>query len=442
MKKIFDFLKKNVLVILISFSLGGFAAFKVLESLGIAFLMSSIGDSLPEGSIADKDVFLETLPEGQSLVQKKLTSVDKKAKNIILLIGDGMSLSQVSSYRLLKGGPNERISVDKFPISGIVLTHSEDAIVTDSASSATAFSTGKKTNNGALGLDQDKQVLENFTEKIDKHGYVSSLISTSEITHATPAAYASHIDLRWKTDEISIQMMDSDVMTILGGGRHFFLPEEMGGKRSDGLNLLEQIQSSHMVLTTKAQMDTFDYSNKRRLVGLFADEALRDKETPENHIFEPTSTEMLNFAINRSEQFTYNGCKGFFIMVEGSQVDWAGHANDLNFLKREMEDFDEAVRTALDFAKNNQETLVIVTADHETGGLLIEPATPTDYTSPEIKFSFNTGIGYGSHTGVPVPVYAYGPGSENFTGTLDNTDIYYAMVEALDLSSYSWSCVN
>ena len=442
MRKIFDFLRKNVLVILISFSLGGFAGYKVLESLGIAFLMSSIGDSLPEGSIADKDVFLETLPEGQSLVQKELISVDKKAKNIILLIGDGMSLSQVSSYRLLKGGPNERISVDKFPISGIVLTHSEDAIVTDSASSATAFSTGKKTNNGALGLDQDKQVLENFTEKIDKHGYVSSLISTSEITHATPAAYASHIDIRWKTDEISIQMMDSDVMTILGGGRHFFLPEEMGGKRSDGLNLLEQIQSSHMVLTTKAQMDTFDYSNKRRLVGLFADEALRDKETPENHIFEPTSSEMLNFAINRSEQFTYNGCKGFFIMVEGSQVDWAGHANDLNFLKREMEDFDEAVRTALDFAKNNQETLVIVTADHETGGLLIEPATPTDYTSPEIKFSFNTGIGYGSHTGVPVPVYAYGPGSENFTGTLDNTDIYYAMVEALDLSSYSWSCVN
>ena len=442
MKKIFSFLKKNILVIAISFSLGGFAGYKVLESLGIAFLMSSIGDSLPEGSIADKDVFLETLPEGQSLVQKELISVDKKAKNIILLIGDGMSLSQVSSYRLLKGGPNERISVDKFPISGIVLTHSEDAIVTDSASSATAFSTGKKTNNGALGLDQDKQVLENFTEKIDKHGYVSSLISTSEITHATPAAYASHIDLRWKTDEISIQMMDSDVMTILGGGRHFFLPEEMGGKRSDGLNLLEQIQSSHMVLTTKAEMDTFDYSNEGRLVGLFADEALRDKETPENHIFEPTSSEMLNFAINRSEQFTYSGCRGFFIMVEGSQVDWAGHANDLNFLKREMEDFDEAVRTALDFAKNNQETLVIVTADHETGGLLIEPATPTDYTSPEVKFSFNTGIGYGSHTGVPVPIYAYGPGSENFTGTLDNTDVYYAMVEALDLSSYSRSCVN
>jgi|TARA_B100001093_G_scaffold514862_1_gene589881 alkaline phosphatase len=440
MKKIFSYLKKNILVIAISFSLGGFAGYKVLESLGIAFLINSI--PIPEGSIADKDAFLETLPEGKPLVQKELLPVSEKAKNIILLISDGMSLSQVSSYRLLKGGPNERIAVDKFPISGIVLTHSQDAIVTDSASSATAFSTGKKTNNGALGLDQDNQVLENFTEIIDKYGYVSSLISTSEITHATPAAYASHVDLRWKTDEISLQMMDSDVMTILGGGRHFFMPEEIGGKRSDEVNLLEEIKTSHTILTKKTDMDNFDHSNKGRVVGLFADEALRDTDTPENHSLEPTSSEMLNFAIKRSEQFNSSGCNGFFVMVEGSQVDWAGHANNLDYLKREMEDFDEAVRTALDFAKNNQETLVIVTADHETGGLLIEPATPTNYTSPEVKFSFNTGIGYGSHTGVPVPVYAYGPGAINFTGTLDNTDIFYAMIEALDLKNKSPSCIN
>ena len=440
MKKIISFLRQNILVIVISFSLGGFAGYKVLESLGIAFLINSI--PIPEGSIADKDAFLETLPEGKPLVQKELIPVKNKAKNIILLISDGMSLTQVSSYRLLKGGPNERIAVDTFPVSGIVLTHSKDAIVTDSASSATAFSTGKKTNNGALGLDQDNQILENFTEKIDKYGYVSSLISTSEITHATPAAYASHVDLRWKTDEISLQMMDSDVMTILGGGRHFFIPEEMGGKRSDEVNLLEEIESSHTILTKKSDMDSFDHSNKGKVVGLFADEALRDAETPDNHSLEPTSSEMLEFALKRSEQFTSDGCKGFFVMVEGSQVDWAGHANNLDYLKREMQDFDEAVKTALDFAKSNQETLVIATADHETGGLLIEPATPTNYTSPEVKFSFNTGIGYGSHTGVPVPVYTYGPGSENFTGTLDNTDIYYAMIEALDLTSRDENCVD
>jgi alkaline phosphatase len=440
MKKIFSFLKRNTLVIAISFSLGGFAGYKVLESLGIAFLLSSI--PIPEGSIADKDAFIETLPEGKPLVQKELIPVTNKAKNIILLISDGMSLTQVSSYRLLKGGPNERIAVDKFPVSGIVLTHSENAIVTDSASSATAFSTGRKTNNGALGLDKNNEVLENFTEIINRHGYVSSLISTSEITHATPAAYASHIDLRWKTDEISTQMMDSNVMTILGGGRHFFIPEELGGKRSDGLNLLEQIKSSHTVLTEKRELETFDHSNLGKVIGLFADEALRDNEKPDNHPLEPSSTEMLKFAINRSQQFSENGCRGFFIMLEGSQVDWAGHANDMNYLKREMQDFDEAVALAYNYAQENNDTLVIATADHETGGLLIEPASPTDYTAPEVKFSFNTGIGYGSHTGVPVPVYAYGPGSENFTGTLDNTDIFYAMLEAVDIEDTIGSCVN
>ena len=440
MKKILYFLKKNALVILISFSLGGFAGYKVLESLGIAFLLSSI--PIPEGSIADKDAFIETLPEGKPLLQKAIIPIKNKPKNIILLISDGMSLTQVSTYRLLKGGPNERIAVDKFPVSGIVLTHSENAIVTDSASSATAFSTGRKTNNGALGLDEDNKILENFTEIIDRYGYVSSLISTSEITHATPAAYASHVDLRWKTDEISLQMMESNVMTILGGGRHFFLPEDLGGKRSDGLNLLEQMESSRMVMTEKKELDSFDHSDLGKVVGLFADEALRDKEKTENHVFEPSSSEMLNFAINRSEKFNENGCKGFFIMLEGSQVDWAGHANDLDYLKREMQDFDEAVELALDYAIQNPDTLVIATADHETGGLLIESSSPTDYTAPEVKFSFNTGIGYGSHTGVPVPVYAYGPGSENFTGTLDNTDIFYAMLEAVKMDGRTGSCVN
>ena len=199
MKKILYFLKKNALVILISFSLGGFAGYKVLESLGIAFLLSSI--PIPEGSIADKDAFIETLPEGKPLLQKAIIPIKNKPKNIILLISDGMSLTQVSTYRLLKGGPNERIAVDKFPVSGIVLTHSENAIVTDSASSATAFSTGRKTNNGALGLDEDNKILENFTEIIDRYGYVSSLISTSEITHATPAAYASFLPQRTASPE-------------------------------------------------------------------------------------------------------------------------------------------------------------------------------------------------------------------------------------------------
>tara|TARA_Y100000768_G_scaffold331007_1_gene270079 strand:- start:7065 stop:8387 length:1323 start_codon:yes stop_codon:yes gene_type:complete len=440
MVTVLTFLKKYALVIFISFILGAYIGYKVLESLGLQALIDAI--PIPEGSLADKDVSIELIPIGRPLIQKELSTVEKKAKNIILLIADGMSISQITSYRLLKGGPNERISVDKFPVSGIVLTHAKDSFVTDSASSATAFSSGRKTNNGALGLDNEKEELENITEKLHQYGFVSSLISTSEITHATPAAFASHVDLRWKTDEISQQMINSNVMTILGGGRNFFLPEDVGGKRDDGVNLLEKVKSTHTLLTEKSELESFDLTETGKVIGLFAKEHLRDSEDPDNHSKEPSTSEMLDFAIKRSQYFGEKGCNGFFIMVEGSQIDWAGHSNDMNYLVQEMEDFDNVVQMALDFAKKSKDTLVIVTSDHETGGLLIEPGSPTNYSSPEVKFSFNTGIGYGSHTGVPVPVYAYGPGSSNFTGTLDNTDIYFAMIEALDLKKQSGSCVD
>ena len=196
---------KNISIGIVALIVGSFIGFKVTESMGREYIMNNL--PIPEGTLDDKDVFIESVPAGSVLIPKSLAAVERKAKNIILLIGDGMSASQVSSYRLLKGGPNARLAVDKFPISGIVLTHSEDAIVTDSASSATAYSTGIKTNNTFLGLDKDKNVLKNLTEKIHGYGFVSSLIATSEVTHATPAAFAAHIDLRWKTDEISAQMI-------------------------------------------------------------------------------------------------------------------------------------------------------------------------------------------------------------------------------------------
>ncbi len=398
-------------------------------------------DLIPSATLDEKDAFVESIPVDVSLEPKQLSRNVKKAKNVIFLIGDGMSISQISAYRLVQGGPNSRIAVDRFPYSGIVLTHAENAIVTDSASSATAYSTGRKTNNGALGMDSENNELENLTETLDQYGFVSSLLATSEITHATPAAFAAHVDLRWKTDEISAQMIESKVATFLGGGRHFFLPEEMDGKRKDARNLLEEVNASHTLLTTKDEMNDFNDNKLGKVFGLFADEHLRSIDSPDNHSSEPSLSEMLQFAVKRSGQFINNGCKGFFIMGEGSQVDWAGHSNNLEYLKREMQDLDSAVEWAFNYAKQNTDTLVVVTADHETGGLLIEPANPADYNGNEVKFSFNTAVGRGTHTGVPVPVYAYGPGAENFTGTLDNTDVYRAVIEALELGEKGSSCI-
>lgn len=396
---------------------------------------------VPSGTLNDKDVFLKSIPENGELVKKDLVEVNKKAKNVILLIGDGMSASQITSYRLLKEGPNGRIAVDNFPISGIVLTHSADAIITDSASSATAYSTGSKTKNGFLGVDQEGRILENLTEKLDNFGFVSALISTSEVTHATPAAFSSHVDSRRNTDEISSQMLESKVATILGGGRKFFLSAENGGKRKDKRDLLEEAKKSHKILMHKHELDITGITPSDRILGLFADEHLRDEENPDNHSSEPTLTEMLRFSLERAEAAIDNQCRGSFVMVEGSQVDWAGHANNIDYLERELKEFDEATRYALEYAKKNPDTLVVVTADHETGGLLIEPIALSYYTGNNIKFSFNTAIGGGSHTGVPVPVYAYGPGSLNFSGTLDNTDVYRAILSALDLTEQTGSCL-
>ena len=396
---------------------------------------------VPSGTLNDKDVFLKSIPENGELVKKDLVEVNKKAKNVILLIGDGMSASQITSYRLLKEGPNGRIAVDNFPISGIVLTHSADAIITDSASSATAYSTGSKTKNGFLGVDQEGRILENLTEKLDNYGFVSALISTSEVTHATPAAFSSHVDSRRNTDEISSQMLESKVATILGGGRKFFLSAENGGKRKDKRDLLDEAKKSHKILMHKHELDISGITPSDRILGLFADEHLRDEENPDNHSSEPTLTEMLRFSLERAEAAIDNQCRGSFIMVEGSQVDWAGHANNIDYLERELKEFDEATRYALEYAKKNPDTLVVVTADHETGGLLIEPIALSYYTGNNIKFSFNTAIGGGSHTGVPVPVYAYGPGSLNFSGTLDNTDVYRAILSALDLTEQTGSCL-
>ena len=439
MKITFKYFFKYVFLILISLCIGSFIGHKFPNLLG--FNIISNHDPSKLNSIFDKDFSLVEISTQKTLKQKKLIKVKRKANNIILLIADGMGIGHISTYRLLSGGPNERIALDLFPVSGFVLTHSSNAIITDSAASATAFSTGKKTNNGVLGLDKDYRYIENFTEKIQRNGFVNSLISTSDITHATPAAFVSHVESRSNTDEISKQIIESNIVTVLGGGRHLFLPQELGGVRKDKINLLEQTRLSHVLLTEKNELENFNFIGQDKVIGLFADKHLRDLENIENHEFEPTLKEMLDFAIKRSLQINKNSCKGFFIMAEGSQVDWAGHANNLNYLEREMHDFEEAVQLAFDYAKEDQNTLVIVTADHETGGLLIEPESLNDYLTSHVKFSFNTGIGYGSHTGSPVPIYAYGPGSENFTGTLDNTDVFYAMLEALNLENEDETCL-
>jgi len=367
----------------------------------------------------------------QNITKKELKAVARKAKNIILLIGDGMGINHITAYRIAKGGPNYISAFDKFPYTGLIKTHAINTLITDSAASATAYSSGIKTVNGYLGVNKDKKVVKNITEMLHEKGYVTSLIATSEITHATPAAFAIHNESRDNTDQIADHLFKSNTFISLGGGRDFFIPKDLGGQREDDLDILTLIKEEEVYLGSKTDLINFKLDSSKRIFGLFSKEGFTREEN------EPNLLEMLNFSLEQSEKMVLNNCTGFFIMAEGSQIDWEGHDNNFNGVYKEMDEFNQAVDRALKFAESDQDTLVIVLSDHETGGLLIETDTWERNPQPrnKMKISWNTAVGIGTHTGTMIPVFAYGPGAENIGGAMDNTDIFFIMKEALGIDN-------
>ena len=321
-----------------------------------------------------------------------------KAKNIILAIGDGVGPNQITLSRIAIGGLDFRLFIDQMPYHGTSLTHSYDNAYTDSAAAATAWSTGFKTKTRYLSLDPDKKILETIVELLSKKGYASGVVATSSVTHATPAALYAHIDNRYEYKEIANQLINSSIHIALGGGKKFFD--------------LNKINDTHHVLTSKESLQlNFDYSKK--LIGLFDDDGIERSNE------KPTQRQMTNFALKHLNK----QCNGFFLMTEGSQIDWAGHDNDANKMIEEFRDFDLTIKDLIKFVNKNNDTLLIITSDHETGGLQI---LKQDNDNVIIQW------GTGRHTSTPVGVHAYGPGAELFQGLMDNTDIHYKMLEAID----------
>ena len=322
-----------------------------------------------------------------------------KAKNVILVVGDGTGLNQITASRLAIGGPDHKLSIDQLPHQGISLTHSFDDIYTDSAAAATAWATGFKTKNKYLSINAEKKKLKTILEMLDSKGYLSGIVATSSVTHATPAAFYSHIDSRYKEIEIANQLVNSSVNISLGGGQEFFD--------------LDELKKTHHLLTTKESLKK-NFITSKRIIGLF------DKDGIVRSPDKPSQREMTDFAL---EQLKNNKCSGFFLMTEGSQIDWAAHDNNIVKMIEEFKDFDETIMDLINFVTEDQETLLIITADHETGGLKI--------LNQKNGFALIQ-WGTGSHTSEPVGVYAYGPGAELFNGMMDNTDIHYKILEAID----------
>lgn len=331
-------------------------------------------------------------------------------KNIIFLVGDGTGLAQITSGQYALVGSDGLLHLQTMPVTGFVKTHSSDNLITDSASGATAYSCGLKTYNGAIGVNPDEVPCKTILELAEEQGLSTGLVSTSSITHATPASFAAHQPQRSMQMQIAEDFLDSGTEVFLGGGVEWF----SGEMRSDSLDLLSKFEASgYELLFNESDLAN---SNSDRVLGLFADDGMERKEG------EPTSAMMTQKALNILSQDE----DGFFLMVEGSQIDWAGHGNDTEYLLREVEDFDNAVKAALDFAQQDGETLVVLTADHETGGMTMQRQL-AEGDSLEIYWT----TGY--HTGVPVPLMAYGPQATEFMGWRDNTYVGLKMAELLGL---------
>jgi alkaline phosphatase len=327
-------------------------------------------------------------------------------KNVIMLIGDGMGLAQVTLARLSLSESSPPLNMDSMPYTAFVKTHSADATITDSAAAGTGLATGFKTNNGMISTLPNGRRVQTILEAAAGKGKATGLVTTVTITHATPAVFASHVESRKGEADIAPQLLANEVNVLLGGGRMFFIPKSQPqSKREDERDLIAEAKSAGYAFAETREALLSAKGDK--LLGLFAASSMTT-EPPE-----PSVAEMAGKAI----EVLSKDKDGFFLMVEGGQIDYRCHDNDVVGTVKQMLDFDAAVGKALDFAGAYGDTLVIVTADHETGGLVI--VYPDKDTNERFKVVWATK----GHSGVNVPLFAEGPGAESFHGVLDNTDV-------------------
>lgn len=328
-------------------------------------------------------------------------------KNIILLIGDGMGVSEVFAGITAN---NNQLYLEYANRVGFQKTKSKNKYKTDSASSGTSIACGIKTNNGFIGMDADSNAVENIIEIVSKYGKAAGLVASAKITHATPASFIAHVPSRKQYEDIAEYYITDLLDVFIGGGLDDF------DKREDSRSLLPDLESKGFQLVkTEAELDRV---KSGKVAGLLASGHMG--RYPERGEFLPKST------LKAIELLSQNP-EGFFLMVEGSQIDWGGHDNDVGYVIEEMLDFDRAIGEALKFAAQDGHTLVIITADHETGGMSVHDANPQE---GRLEGRFTTG----SHSSVMVPVFAYGPGADAFMGIYENTETFYKMIEAFNFT--------
>ena len=330
---------------------------------------------------------------------------EKEPLNIILMIGDGMGLSQITAGMYVN---NNTSTLENFSVVGLSKTHAIKSLVTDSAASGTAMACGDKTYNGVVGINYLNKNLKSILEICEENGYNTGLIATSSIVHATPASFYANVSSRKKYEDIAMQLSTSEVDYFIGGGKKHF------NQREDGRNLIKEMKSIDIVKNLKG----FQKSEADK-IGLFT---YKDEPPSLNQGRDPLLPEYLSATLKKFK----NRDKPFFVLVEGSQIDWGGHANDVDYITSEFIEFNNAIGVALNFLEENPNTLIVVTADHETGGLAIIKGETKNF---EIEAGFNTG----GHSATMVPVFSHGKSASLFSGIYDNTQIFHKIKEAAGL---------
>lgn len=349
------------------------------------------------------------------LVTFNLSSAQNlKPKNIIILIGDGMGINYVGASFL----QNPDSPFSEFKSVGLSITCSADKLITDSAAGATAIATGYLTNNKYISVDTLGNSLYTIFEHSEKLGLSTGIVVTGTVTHATPGAFVGHSISRYDQTLIASQMVEKDFDVIIGGGLKYFLPKSDSGEREDYLDLTKKIiEKGFDFKKTYSELSAVPDS-VNQLYALFEMDGLPEAGNRNYSLGDLTKTAISKLKENEN---------GFVLMIEGSQIDWAGHDHKSNELLSEMRDFETAITEALKYAKVDSNTLVVITSDHETGGMAVTEGT-RDAKNLEINYTTT------HHTASPVGIFAYGPGEELFKGIMNINLIGQKLFYLLDPS--------
>lgn len=332
-----------------------------------------------------------------------ITNPDAEIKNVILMIGDGMGVSQIFAGM---SANNDQLYIQYADRIGFQKTKCKDKYTTDSAAAGSALATGKKTKYKSIGVNQDSSFNSTILEIASNHQKATGLVAACKITHATPASFIAHVQNRGQYEDIAEFFISDQIDVFIGGGLDDF------NKREDERSLIPDLKDKGFQIITSAEELNKIHSGK---VAALLSGGHIDRY-PARGEFLPESTDKALEILSQDKD-------GFFLMVEGSQIDWGGHDNDVAYVVEEMLDFDRTVGEVLKFAKKDGHTLVIITADHETGGMSVHDAIP-EKGQVEGRFTST------SHSSVMIPVFAYGPGANAFMGIYENTAIFDKMMKA------------